>query len=128
MVREGPANSSVQYPLTEELRSAGVMQFYPNFHNDKAYEVQITFYYDGWAPWNRHLFADSLITDVEQLLSDWYDVDFRTMEADQLGNVRYRLDGNRRIVIGIRDEQMVDVSITDLTVADQLMEDPFLNN
>ena len=44
-----------------------------------------------------------------------------------MGDVLVRVDGNRRIMIGIRDDQMLDVSITDLTVADQLMEDPLID-
>lgn len=126
IVREGPANSSVQYPLKDQLGSAGVLQFYPNFHQEKAYEVQASFYYDGWAPWNRHLFADSLKPKVRDLLADWYDVEFIELKDTKAGDVFVRIDGNRRIVIGVRDEQIVDVSITDMTVADLLLEDPFI--
>ncbi len=126
IVREGPANSSVQYPLKDELGAAGVLQFYPNFHRDKAYEVQASFYYDGWAPWNRHLFADSLQPKVRDLLADWYNIEFTEIKGTKLGDVFVTMDGNRRIVIGVRDEQIVDVSITDMTVADQLLKDPFI--
>lgn len=126
LVKEGPSNSSVQYPLKNELGAAAVMQFYPNFHQDRAFEVQVSFYYEGWAPWNRHLFADSLQPKVTALLSDWYDTEFVSLKGTSLGDVQVSMDGNRRILIGVRDEQIVDVSITDMAVADQLREDPLL--
>lgn len=126
LVKEGPANSSVQYKLKDELGLASVMQFYPNFHQDIAYEVQVSFYYEGWAPWNRHLYADSLQPKVTALLAEWYGGDFTELKNTKLGNVNVRMDGNRRILVGVRDDQIVDVSITDMTIADLLREDTLI--
>ncbi|HYC86631.1 MAG TPA: hypothetical protein VEB86_15470, partial [Chryseosolibacter sp.] len=71
LIREGPGNLSVQYELDSgELEHDGYMWFYPEFTADKEqiYLMPVEFAYKGWAPWNKHLSADSLLPDVKKLL------------------------------------------------------------
>ena len=54
LVTQGPSNNSVRYYLsTESIGQKIEMLFYPVFDNDIVYEVNTTFSYTGWAPWNK---------------------------------------------------------------------------
>src|SRR5690606_9507700 len=59
LFRDGPGNATVEYE-TNELKYPAYMHFYPAFHEGKIYEIPVKFKYKAWAPWNIHLFADSL--------------------------------------------------------------------
>lgn len=118
----GPTNQSVEYKLTQELEEPIAMRFYPTFHNDKIFEMPVTFTYDAWAPWNREYWADSLLQDMLPIFKKWYGDDFKKLEHPTMGTVYYKIDGKRRINLFRKDDQYVQAVFTDLKVEKTLKE------
>lgn len=116
LVMQAPNNQAVHYDLPAELNSPAYLRFYPLFHEDKIYEMPVSFTYSGWAPWNKALWSDSLLTDVKSLYEKWYGDGFMTVH-DQSGKKIYiKVDGNRQISLYKLDDQVVQAVFTDLTV------------
>lgn len=116
---DGENNRAVLYKLNHnELPYPAAMNFYPAFHQDRIHQMSVTFNYDAWAPWNKHLFADSLQTEVLNLFKTWYSKGnpFIKMEDEKRGTIYVKVDGNRRIIIGKFDDTYVKVDYTDLQV------------
>lgn len=121
VVKQGPQNQTIEYKLEDELPHSATMNFYPDFRNDEIYRMRTYFSYDGWAPWNKNLGADSLIFDVKSLMEKWYGKGFIKYDNPNVGLTFKKVDGNREIVISkASDEIKVNVLFTDLTaVKDQ---------
>lgn len=118
LIMQGPGNLSVQYVIdTTQVKSTMFMRFYPNFFEDKIYEMPVEFVYEAWAPWNSSLSADSLLYDVKKLMETWYGDEFRpfTNKDDNL-TVWVKVDGNRRVRMYIKNISTVKVEFLDLTV------------
>ena len=115
LIREGSSNTTVYYPI-DLLKHPASMEFYPGFHNDSIIEMPVVFSYDAWAPWNKHLFADSLKIDVLHLMEDWYGEGFLEIESPKpaWGNAFVKVEGNRRISIYNLDDSKVKVDLVDL--------------
>ena len=117
ILTDGQSNTAVLYKLQHnELQHAASMNFFPVFTNDKISKMNTSIQYDGWAPWNKHLFADSLFPDVVQYFSKWYSKGnaFIKMNDPEKRIVYVKVDGNRRIIIGRTDDMNVQVEYTDL--------------
>jgi hypothetical protein len=115
LIRQGNRNMTVEYQV-EELDFPASMNFYPNFHQDKIYEMPVSFMYLAWAPWNEEMSADSLESDVVELLEKWYGGNsFIKVEHPEKGSVLVKVDGNRRIVVQ-KEEVQVQVKYTDMLV------------
>ncbi|MES1225542.1 MAG: hypothetical protein ABUT20_59230, partial [Bacteroidota bacterium] len=99
------------------------MFFYPDFMNGKIAEMRVSFSYAGWAPWNKNLFADSLLPKVLLLYNKWYKGGnpFITIKDKQKGNIYIKIDGNRRITVGKADDMTVKVNYTDLYIEDSVL-------
>jgi hypothetical protein len=117
-----PTNQAVEYKITNELPDAVMMRFYPSFHENKIYEVPVVFTYEAWAPWNKHLSADTLFVKMLPIFKKWYGEDFKLVKHPQMGNVFVKIDGKRRINLFIRDDQYVQAVFTDLKVK-KIVED-----
>jgi hypothetical protein len=113
LVMEGASNTTVLYK-THELKQPASMNFYPQFKNDKINKMPVTFSYDAWAPWNKHLFADSLQLDVLALFKKWYGEGFIAVHYPEKGTVYVKVDGNRRISIFKEGDMHVKALFTDL--------------
>ena len=113
---DGAGNTAVLYKMTKGLKYPASMNFYPEFHRDVITRMGVSFRYDGWAPWNKHMLADSLKQDVLQLYQSWYPEGnpFIAIEDKGRGTIYVKVDGNRRIIIGSYDEAHVKVDYTDL--------------
>ena len=113
LVTHAPTNSHVQYKLPDELSYPATMLYYPDFQENQISRMRLRFAYDGWAPWNRYLWADSLLPDVRRLMESWYGKGF-------IGNLPHhefvKVDANRQITIQHGDDREVLVQITDLRV------------
>jgi hypothetical protein len=118
----GPTNQSVEYKLMNELDEPVSMRFYPTFHEDKIFEMPVTFTYDAWAPWNERYGADSLFVRILPVFKKWYGEDFKKIKHPTMGDVYYRIDGKRRINLFKKDDQVVQAVFTDLKVEKQLKE------
>ncbi|GAA0543747.1 hypothetical protein GCM10009415_27340 [Chitinophaga japonensis] len=117
---DGQSNTAVLYRLNNhELKHPASLNFYPSFTHNKISGMRATFEYDGWAPWNKHLWADSLLPDVLALYKKWYSTGnpFLTISDKERGTIYVKVDGNRRIIIGRYDDMLVKVDYTDLLTA-----------
>jgi hypothetical protein len=119
LVTEGPGNSSVQYlfkdSLVHEKATSIRLLFMPSYdETDKIKEMNMEFSYTAWAPWNRQYQSDSLKNKVMKLLMKWYKGnEFITAKVGE-EEVPVKLDGNRRILVIIRNEQHVLVKVQDI--------------
>lgn len=118
----GPGNQSVQYKLEDELKGPVSMQFYPTFHEERIFEMPVTFTYESWAPWNRQFGSDSLMVEMLPLFKKWYGEDFKQLQHPTMGIVYYKIDGKRRINLFKKDDQFVQAVFTDLAVEKELKE------
>ena len=114
LVKEGPGNNSVEYKL-KELPHDARMYFYPNFYQDRVFQMPVNITYNGWAPWNEELGSDSLLVDVLDWLKDTYGKGFIIMEeTEKNGPVYVKIDGNRKITVVKNGDASVTVVFTDL--------------
>ncbi len=113
--KQGQYNTSVEY-LIEDFRYPALMNFYPVFDDEGVIvEMPVMINYQAWAPWNRKLWADSLLVNVKGLLEKWHGTGFIEVRHPEKG-VRYvKVDGNRRIILWAVDDQYVRVLYSDLT-------------
>jgi hypothetical protein len=118
LFRDGIGNMYVLYRLEKELRHPAAMNFYPDFHDSAISKMRTIFQYDGWAPWNKHLGADSLLPDVLSMYTKWYDKGNPFLKLpDGKENFKYaKVDGNRLITIRKADDVVVEANYTDLGV------------
>ena len=126
---DGKGNTAVMYKLNNnELKHPASLSFYPEFMDNKIFRLDVYFQYDGWAPWNKHLFSDSLLIDVVNLYKNWYpDGNSFIIIRDKVnGDVYVKVDGNRQIVISRFDDLQVYVEYKDLAVAAPLTK-PTMN-
>lgn len=117
---DGQSNTAVLYRLNHnELKYPASMNFYPEIDNSKINKMMVTFQYEGWAPWNKQLFSDSLLLDVLQLYRKWYSNRNPFIEIKEPGKstIYVKVDGNRRIVIGKKDDMVVKADYTNLLTA-----------
>ena len=118
LVTHGPSNMNVQYKLTDQLPYEATMLYYPDFKDDQVVQMRIRISYDAWAPWNRHLWSDSLIFDVRDLMEVWYGEGFLTQQVSLplIGPTSgfVKIDANRQITIHRSSDSEVLVKITDL--------------
>lgn len=118
---QGPGNQSVEYRLTGAEKPGILMHFYPNFYDDRIYEMPVVYHYEAWAPWNRQYWSDKLLERIVHHFDTTYGklevLDHRTM-----GKVYFRIDGKRRINVFIKDDQYVQAVFTDLNVERRLKQ------
>jgi hypothetical protein len=119
LLKQGPENMTIEYKI-DELNYPARMYFYPEFHKGQIYEMPVTFQYEGWAPWNKKLSADSLQVDVLDLLKEWYGEDFMKIDHPEKGPAYVKVDGNRRISIFTTNDMKVNVLFTDLTLEEEV--------
>ena len=91
------------------------MLFYPVFDNDIVYEVNTTFSYTGWAPWNKETSAEYLMDEIVDLLSDWYSTEFYEIKNPKnMSRLFAAVNGNRRITITKISEREIRARFTDI--------------
>ncbi len=114
---DGVNSTAVLYrlPGPGQLKYPASMNFYPEFRKDSIYKMWAQFEYDAWAPWNHHLFSDSLMLDVVRLYGQWYPGNsFLKLTDPRRGTIYVKVDGNRRIIVGKKDDAHVNVDYTNL--------------
>jgi hypothetical protein len=126
LIRQGSSNLSVVSELND-LKHPAKMNFYPDFLEDKIYEMPVRFQYDAWAPWNKHLWSDSLQLDVLNLFKDWYGEDFMDVKHPKYGSAFVKINGNRRITIFTKGEVEVFAIFTDMSMEELAKEKQILN-
>lgn len=122
ILNEGEIDGSqaVRYRMNE-LTHAAEMNFFPKFYKDKLCDMQATFRYEAWAPWNKDFYSDHLQQDVIKLLEKWYGSGFIKIENKKEQYPAFvKINGNRRISVFRSDDMMVRVFFTDLLVEKEL--------
>lgn len=119
LITQGPNGTSVQYLFVDSLVHTRPTRmrllFFPTFdEQEEIAEMKMEFSYQGWAPWNRELQSDSLERKLILLLEKWYEGNpFITANVREM-KVPAKVDGNRRILIDIKDAQSVRVMVQDI--------------
>ena len=98
IISDGANNTMVLYKIDSALKYPASMNFYPDFYKDKIYNVRVIFQYNAWAPWNKTMFADSLLLNVLDLFKKWYPGgnEFTAITDKKKGTIYFKVDGNRR--------------------------------
>lgn len=85
--------------------------------------MKVKFEYTGWAPWNDHLYSDSLRADVVRLLEDWYGPGFtkvKDSENPRVDNQYIKIDDTRRILVSEYTDRAVVAMFTDVVAEKQV--------
>lgn len=125
LVSQGPSNNSVRYLIPTESKGQNIeMLFYPVFNKDTVYEVNSTFSYTAWAPWNKGTSAEYLMKEIEDLLSGWYQTEFYEIQGPKnRSNLFATVNGNRRISLTKVSEREVRARFTNLLIEKKLKDD-----
>jgi len=115
LIRQGPNNKTVEYNIKKELKHPATMLYYPEFFDDKIYEMPVKFVYDGWTPWNKEYSADKLEADVLRWFKQKYGGGFIKVTHPEHGTAYVKVDGNRRITIFKEDDLHVWAVFTDMS-------------
>lgn len=103
----------------DELKSPASMAFYPLFRYDKIYKYPIEVHYDGWAPWNKDLFSDTLMVDIVHLFEQKYGSNFfKSIHPESQKEAFIDIQGNRRIAVFRKDDRIVNIEFLDLTTVE----------
>lgn len=119
LVTQGPYGGTVEYRFTDSLfhdqPTPIRMLFIPVFDKDDIIiEMNLEFSYPSWAPWAEQYQSDKLKGKiVEKLRHDYKGNDF-VMATINGNEFPIKLDGNRRMIVYIKDEQNVVVKIQDI--------------
>jgi hypothetical protein len=118
LVTQGPSGNTVQYlfydPITSDSAQMRLI-FFPTFdRTSKIAEMNMEFSYVAWAPWNKHLSADSLKPKAMKLLMKWYQGNEFVVAKREKGDLIVKVDGNRRILVSNKDTQSVSVKVQDI--------------
>ena len=121
LVKQGEGNTSVLYKMKDELKTTVKVNFYPEFYNDKIYQMPVTFQYEGWSPWNKEFSGDTLHRDLLSVFERWYGKGFMEVEKDMKGKAYVKIDGNRRISLykGMNADGIVWALYTDMSVEEE---------
>jgi hypothetical protein len=119
LVTQGPKGATVQYlfvdSLIHETPTSLRLLFIPAFdERDIIKEMNLEFSYTAWSPWNAELQSDKLIEKVQGILMNWYKGNSFVMVKLDEQLLPVKVDGNRRLMIYIKDEQNVVVKVHDI--------------
>jgi hypothetical protein len=122
ILNEGEIDGSqaVRYRIND-FKYPAEMNFFPKFYKDQLCDMQATFRYDAWAPWNKQLYSDQLQKEVIKLMEKWYGKGFIKIENKREKYPAFvKINGNRRISVFRTDDMMVRVFFTDLLMEKEL--------
>lgn len=119
LVTQGPANTSVQYLFKDSLFHDEPTEirllFFPDYDDKQVIaEMDMEFSYLAWAPWNEKYQSDSLEVKIKKLLMHWYGGNEFVSAHVNDAEIPVKVDGNRRILVYIKDAQSVGAKIQDI--------------
>lgn len=120
MLDNGPGNLTAQYTIDDELSLPTYMRFYPNFIDNKIYEMPVEFTYTSWSPWAKETSGDSLLPDVLRMYERWYGNEFIKMEQDGKKDSWVMIEANRRLIVYRKDTSTVYARYDDLELSNKL--------
>lgn len=108
--------TTIQYSH-DQLRHSVTKYFYPSFEEDKIFRLPIEASYDGWSPWNRSFYSDTLMIDLMEMYTHKYGAEFNlTKIPDNEAPVWVSVRSNQRIVLDKKDDMIVQIEFIDLSV------------
>ena len=122
LVKEGPENMSVEYIFKDSLDQPIAFNFYADINSQEIHMYNASFYYYGWAPWNKHLQSDVLLEMLPSILMDWYGGNEPFVYVENKKKHYFKIDGNRLIHLYIRTERFVGAEFIDLSEFPQYPE------
>jgi hypothetical protein len=119
IIHQGPVSASVQYnfidSLVHDIPTPIRLLFYPGFDEEEIItDMEMEFSYAGWSPWNTDMQSDRLKEKILVLLELWYKGNRFVKAEIKNVDMDVKVDGNRRILVFIIDEQNVGVKIQDI--------------
>ncbi len=121
LLYHGAMNTTVEHRF-ELNGKATRMNFYPEFHEGKVYEMPVTFTYTAFAPWNASYSVDTLLQETLGYISQWFGDEFIRMEHPEKGIAYVNVTGNRRIIV-YPGEKHVNMLISDLSFEEQVLSE-----
>ncbi len=115
LITNGAENTSVLYVMSG-YRQPIDLNFYPDFSEDKIYNMKVWFDYQSWAPWNKEYYAENLVPDALSILEKWYGPGFIKQRSPQGKPFWAKVNGNREITLRILDERRLRADITDISI------------
>lgn len=115
LVYQGSRNVSVNFKM-DILDKPVDVHFFPNFHDKKIYEMEVTYNYFGWSPWRKELGSEKLMYRLLAIYEKTYGEGFLEIKSPDDRVAYVKVDGNRRISIYAKDDQLVRVIFTDLPI------------
>ena len=112
----GGQNTTVEYRF-EDFGKAATMNFYPDFHEGKIYEMPVTFAYNAFAPWDSTYSPDTLLDQTMAFITPWFGEGFITLSHPERGEVLAKVEGNKRVLV-YKSGREVKMLITDLSMKD----------
>jgi hypothetical protein len=119
LVTQGPDGATVQFFFSDSLfhdKPTPIrLLFIPRFDPaDTIAEINMEYSYVGWAPWNRHLQSDTLFRKVQRMLLHRYGGNEFVFPEIAGNRTPVKVDGNRRMIVYVKDERNVVVKVQDL--------------
>ncbi|MBX2898841.1 MAG: hypothetical protein KF775_04300 [Cyclobacteriaceae bacterium] len=119
LITQGPKGATVQYLFSDSLVHENPtpmrLLFIPAFDDhDRIKELNLEFSYIAWSPWNKEYQSLALIQKVQDLLMVWYKGNPFIFVKINEQDLPVKLDGNRRLIVYIKDEQNVVVKVQDI--------------
>lgn len=122
IIGHSASNNFVKYQLPTKKKDSTVsninMLFYGIFNEEKIMTgMDLKFYYESWALWNKFYHADQLLPVIKDSLLHWYpgnDFVLVPIKKNQK-KVLVKIDGNRRIIIEpLENNKEINARIDDL--------------
>jgi hypothetical protein len=118
IMTNGPENNSILITLPDDgYKNTIDMNLYPDFFNEKVWRMKVWFNYQAWAPWNYQYHADKCLPDALKYLEKTYKTSFKKVKTGKGQTYWLAIDGNREIMVSVKDEMKVFATITDLSIS-----------
>lgn len=104
-------NDSMVHKVPTEIK----LLFSPIFDKqDTLAGMDLDFSYTNWAPWNKAFQSDSLEVKLVELIERKYKGNPFILVESKKVPLKVKLDGNRRMIIVKKNEQIVSVKVQDI--------------
>jgi hypothetical protein len=126
LVTHGEYNQSIEYDFEYDSTTIR-MNFYPQFEEGEISQMVVVFSHPAWAPWSKQLWSDKLILKVRELIEDWNDIELKLIRDGQGTPGFVGIKNNQRILITLKDDEMVNLLYTDLSTLQNPLDSLLFN-
>jgi len=108
-------NSPENWVVREFKQDSTTLQFtfFPGVNDGIIYRMPIDITDKSWAIWNKETHSDKVISKVLTWAESSYGEDFISIENENGQEIFADIDGNREVLIGIKDDKTVSMIVTD---------------